>query len=61
MNEQPVFKRMGLQIGEEFPVSVKWALSGLYLPSGLNLKEEDIKYICWALKEIQNKGRDFNG
>jgi len=55
INEQPVFKRMGLQVGEEFPVSKKLSETGIYLPSGLDLKEQDIRYICDVLEKIQKE------
>jgi len=59
MNEQPVFRKMGLQIDEEFPVSKKLSREGIYLPSGLDLKEQDIKYICYTLERMQ-QGADKN-
>jgi len=54
MNKQPFFKKIGLQVDEKFPISEKWSETGLYLPSGVDLKEEDIKYICNCIKEIKN-------
>jgi perosamine synthetase len=53
MNEQPVFKQKGLQLNDEFPVSKDWSETGIYLPSGLDLKEEDIRYICECIKGIK--------
>ncbi len=55
MNEQSVFREKGLQSEEVFPVSKKWSQAGIYLPSGLNLKEQDIKYICYTLERIQRE------
>ena len=52
MHEQPVFHNMGLFKGERYPVSEEIARQGLYLPSGLTLKEEQIEKVCNALKEI---------
>jgi perosamine synthetase len=55
MNEQPIFKEKGFQLGEEFPISKKLSETGLYLPFGLDLKKEDIEYICSVIKELQGK------
>ncbi|NQV77154.1 MAG: DegT/DnrJ/EryC1/StrS family aminotransferase, partial [Lutibacter sp.] len=43
MHEQPVFKNMGLFIGEKYPVAEKLARNGFYLPSGLGLCHQDIE------------------
>ena len=53
MNEQPIFIKMGLQIREGFPVSKKLSETGIYLPSGLNLKPEEIEYVCNNIRELQ--------
>lgn len=58
MNEQPVFRKMSLQINEEFPISKKLSEQGIYLPSGLDLKEQDIKYICYTLERIQKEAEN---
>ena len=52
MHEQPVFHDMGLFLGEHYPVAEKLARRGLYLPSGLALKEEQIETVCQALHDI---------
>ena len=52
MHEQPVFKDMGLFIGEKYPVAEKLARNGFYLPSGLGLKNHEINYICSVFKNI---------
>jgi len=52
MHEQPVFHQMGLFKDESYPVAEKIARKGLYLPSGLTLKEKEIKKITKAIKEI---------
>ena len=53
MNLQPVFRKENLQIKEEFPVSKKLFDTGLYLPSGLDLREKDINYVCDCIKQIR--------
>lgn len=56
MNEQPIFKRMGLQNGEYFPVSKKLSETGIYIPFGLNLKAEELDYVCDCIREIGKNG-----
>jgi perosamine synthetase len=55
MNEQPVFKEMGLFKGEKYPVSEEISRRGFYLPSGSGLSEEQITYVCDSIKEIKKK------
>ena len=50
MHQQPVFRNMGLFLKDEFPVSERLSRQGLYLPSGLSLRDEDIEYICGAVR-----------
>lgn len=55
MHEQPVFQRMGLFNGEHYPVAENLARRGLYIPSGLALKEDQIRQVAKAIKEIMSK------
>jgi len=55
MHEQPVFLNRGLFKGERYPVAEELARKGLYLPSSSGLKEEEIKFICDAIKEIKRE------
>ncbi len=50
MHLQPVLKKY-VQEGE-FPISERIVKYGLYLPSGLGLKKEEITKVCSAIKEI---------
>jgi len=52
MHEQPVFHKMGLFEGESYPVAERLSRRGLYLPSGLALREEQIETVCQALYDI---------
>ena len=52
MHLQPVFKKMGLFIGEKYPNAEKLYKKGFYIPSGLSLTEEQIQYVSAALKEV---------
>lgn len=50
IHEQPVFKRMNLFVGEKYPVAERLARKGFYLPSGITLADEQIKYVVGQLK-----------
>jgi len=52
LHEQPVFHKMGLFIGERYPVAERIARQGLYLSSGHTLTDEQISYICDAIELI---------
>ena len=51
MHRQPVLLQMGLFGNESHPHSEMLARQGLYLPSGLGLKEEQIHRVADALRE----------
>lgn len=51
MHEQPVFQRMGLFIGEHYPVAERLARRGLYIPSGLTLSDPQIDEVASAVLE----------
>ena len=55
LNEQPVFKEIGITTKEEFPITKKLSETGLYLPFGMDLKKEEIKYICYTIEKIMQK------
>lgn len=52
IHEQPVFNRMGLFIGQGYPIAERLARQGLYLPSGLGLTEKQIDYVCNAVLQV---------
>lgn len=52
MHEQPVFRRMGLFEGEQHPVAERIARRGLYLPSGMALKPEQLERSAAALRNV---------
>jgi len=52
MHEQPVFRKMGLFKDDSYPVAERLARQGLYLPSGLTIKDDEIEYVCKKIKEI---------
>jgi len=50
MHEQPVFAERGLFAGERYPVTERISRRGLYLPSGLPLRDHDIDFVCDAVR-----------
>ncbi len=54
MHEQPVFKNMGMFIGERYPIAEKLSRNGFYLPSGLGLSKESSEYIISKLNELSS-------
>jgi perosamine synthetase len=53
VHEQPVCTGMGLFAGEHYPVAEDIGRRGLYLPSGSGLTNDEIAYVCTAIREIQ--------
>ena len=54
MHEQPVLRRMGLFTGENHPAAEHLARRGLYLPSGLALRDDDIDRVVQACRDLVN-------
>ena len=54
MHAEPCFKQHKYN-PKDYPVSTELSKKGLYLPSGLNLTEEQIKTICKKIEEVQSK------
>ncbi len=52
LHKQPVFLKSGLSLNESMPVSEMLAERGLYLPSGLALKDEDMARVAEAVKDV---------
>ena len=52
MHCQPIFKEMGIFENKNFPISENLYKQGFYLPSGINLNEEDINTVCTKFKMI---------
>ena len=51
MHQQPVFQSRGLFKGERYPVAERLSGQGLYIPSGLNLNDQQIREVANAVKE----------
>jgi perosamine synthetase len=52
MHEQPVLRRMGLFVGESYPVAERLARRGFYVPSGMALTEAQIRTVADAVREV---------
>ena len=51
MHLQPVFRKMGLFIGESYPVAENLVERGFYIPSGRGLTEEQRGYIAEQVRD----------
>lgn len=52
MHEQPVFRKMGLFAGENYPVAERIARRGFYIPSGMALTGGQIERSAAAVREL---------
>lgn len=52
LHEQPVLHKMGLFQNEHYPVTERIARQGLYLPSGLTLKESQVDEVVEAVRSV---------
>jgi perosamine synthetase len=52
MHEQPVFRKMGLFVGEHYPVAERLARRGFYVPSGMALTEEQMEEVAAEVKDL---------
>lgn len=54
MHRQEALKKYGCKCENDYPVCDWLTKNGFYLPSGSNLSESEIEYICNAIKEFRN-------
>lgn len=52
MHEQPALHQRGLCQGRTLPVTERIASRGLYLPSGMTLRDDEVDRVCDALIEV---------
>ena len=52
MHEQPVLKKYGIDNNTSFPVAERIARRGFYIPSGLALKDSEIKYVSEVIQSL---------
>lgn len=55
MHEQPVFRSMGLFVGDRFPVAERLARRGFYIPSGLALTENQIVEVSACVRKVASE------
>lgn len=56
MHRQPVIQKMGLvDKKKRYPVSDYISGHGLYLPTGLALKDKDVLFVCEAIRKMQKR------
>lgn len=55
LHEQPAFIKLGLFKNEHYPVAEKLSLSGIYLPSGPDIKDSEVKRVCSLLIDFFKK------
>ena len=53
MHKQPIFLKMGIcNKNQDLEISEYLGNQGFYIPSGLGISNDDIKYVCDAMYEI---------
>jgi perosamine synthetase len=52
LHEQPVLRERGLGAERGFPVAERIARRGLYLPSGVGLRDDEIEQVVDALANV---------
>jgi perosamine synthetase len=55
MHEQPVFRKMGLFVGEHYPVAERLARRGFYIPSGMALTDGQMEEVVEAVKSLTDE------
>ena len=55
MHEQPVFNKMGLFDGENYPVAERLARRGFYIPSGMALTYRQMEEVADAVKKVMSE------
>jgi perosamine synthetase len=51
LHEQPALRRLGLFSGASYPMTERLARQGLYLPSGIGLRADDIGAVAEAVRQ----------
>ncbi|MFH2067779.1 MAG: DegT/DnrJ/EryC1/StrS family aminotransferase [Pseudomonadota bacterium] len=54
LHSQPCFSHYGYD-KNDFPVSIELSQKGFYLPSGTDLTDEEIEFVCSTIRQIQQK------
>jgi perosamine synthetase len=54
MHLQPVLKKMGLFKGESYPIAEHLYKNGFYIPSGMDLSDDEIDFVTKSVIEVLN-------
>lgn len=57
MHQQPAFINLGLFKNEKYPIAEDLSKKGLCLPSGLAIKDSEIKYVCKIINQAFQRAR----
>ena len=49
---QPVFKKLNIRFKGKYPIAERIARQGLYLPSGLGLKDWQVEKVCIVIRKL---------
>jgi perosamine synthetase len=52
MHEQPVLQKMGFLKDADLPIAAKLARRGFYIPSGMALREDQIREVAGIVAEV---------
>jgi perosamine synthetase len=52
MHLQPIFTKMRLFTGENYPVAENLSKCGLYIPSGVGTTDEELEFVCKTIKKL---------
>jgi perosamine synthetase len=52
LHEQPVLRKLGLFAGEHYPVAERLARRGFYVPSGVALRDEQLRTVAAAVRRV---------
>ena len=52
MHKQTIFKKLGYFKNQNFKNSEYLSTNGFYLPSGINLKKNELEYVVKSLNKI---------
>lgn len=55
MHEQPVFEKMGLFVGQSYPMAERIARRGFYIPSGLALTDDECREVAGRVIKVMSE------
>jgi perosamine synthetase len=55
MHEQPVFEKMGLFVGQSYPMAERISRRGFYIPSGLALTDDECREVAGRVIKVMSE------